>query len=111
MKSSMKKKKVMKVKVKKTGKKWQVFAGTRDKTTSGLKKEDMMQNKTGKIVSRKKSLLAKSRFGSSVKPWLECTQKARKDLKIVGMCPIGGKTELGQRFYQRTRFYYDAMKK
>ena len=38
----------------KVGSKAQVFHGTAEKTAGGLKKDDLMQNKHGRIVSRKK---------------------------------------------------------
>ncbi len=40
--------------VKRTGSKAQVWHGTALKTTGGLKKEDLMMNKRGRIVSKKK---------------------------------------------------------
>lgn len=41
------------------GSKRQVWNGTAMCTAGGLKKSDLMKNKRGKIVSRKKYLLAK----------------------------------------------------
>ena len=43
----------------KTGSRAQVFHGNADKTTGGLKKEDLKQNENGKIVSKKASTAAK----------------------------------------------------
>merc|ERR1739847_147943 len=39
------------------------FFGKLDKTATGLKKSDLVQTKSGKIVSKKKSLLARSHHG------------------------------------------------
>ena len=44
------------------GNKDEVFAGKADKTKGGLKKEDLILNKNGKVVSLKQSLLAKERI-------------------------------------------------
>lgn len=41
------------------GSRAQVFHGNADHTTGGLTKKDLMQNKHGEIVSRKKHLQAK----------------------------------------------------
>jgi len=44
--------------VKKYGSRNEVFDGDAEKTRGGLTKEDLMLSKTGKIVSKKKSLAA-----------------------------------------------------
>jgi hypothetical protein len=41
------------------GSKAQVWHGTADKTAGGLTKKDLMKNKHGEIVSRKKHMTAK----------------------------------------------------
>ena len=41
------------------GSRAEVFHGTAKKTTGGLEKRDLLQNKHGEIVSRKKHLTAK----------------------------------------------------
>jgi hypothetical protein len=42
-----------------TGSRAQVMHGTADKTAGGLTKSDLKYNKSGRIVSRKKSMKAK----------------------------------------------------
>ena len=64
------------------------FAGKIDKTKTGLKKSDLMKNKTGRIVSKKASQRAKA------SPWLAAVKQARKDLKIKGCCAIKKGTAL-----------------
>merc|ERR1719213_789172 len=56
------------------------FAGKISKTATGLTKSDLVKNKTGKIVSKKKAGLAKKHFGG----WLAAVAKARKALNIKG---------------------------
>merc|ERR1712036_152582 len=65
-----------------------VMRGTKEKTASGLKKSDLIINKRGKIVSKKKSALAKKRFASSVGPWMQAVKKARAALKVKGFVAI-----------------------
>lgn len=47
------------------GSKAQVFHGNALKTSGGLKKDDLMMNKRGRIVSRKKSALGKIAFAKN----------------------------------------------
>lgn len=59
----------------KIGSKVQVWHGTAERTSGGLTKSDLMKNKRGKIVSRKKSLAAKRH---SNLPELEMNPHKRK---------------------------------
>merc|ERR1712224_176842 len=65
-----------------------VLRGSKEKTATGLKKSDLMRNKNGKIVSKKKSALAKKMFASTVGPWMQAVKKARAALKIKGFVAI-----------------------
>merc|ERR1712164_101829 len=65
-----------------------VLRGNKEKTSGGLTKSDLTRNKAGKIVSKKKSALAKKRFASSVGPWMQAVKKARAALKIKGFVAI-----------------------
>merc|ERR1712118_330202 len=58
------------------------FFGKIDKTKTGLKKSDLIKNKTGRIVSKKASQRAKA------SPWLAAVKQARSFLKIKGFCAI-----------------------
>jgi hypothetical protein len=58
------------------GSKAQVFHGTVDKTSGGLTRKDLMQNKHGRIVSRRKHALG---------------QKQVKKLFAMGFKPTKGK--------------------
>merc|ERR1712118_61996 len=64
------------------------FFGKLDKTVSGLKKTDLVKNKTVKIVSKKMSQRAKA------SPWLAAVKQARATLKIKGFCAIRKGTPL-----------------
>merc|ERR1712232_5172 len=56
-----------------------VFSGRKEKTSSGLKKTDLVKSKSGKIVSKKMSLVAKKRHASTIGKWTAAVTKARKD--------------------------------
>merc|ERR1712144_181581 len=71
------------------------FFGKIDKTATGLKKTDLVQTKSGKIVS-KKSLLGKK------SPWIAAVQKARKELKIKGFAVV----KKGTPLYKKAKELY-----
>ena len=73
-----------------------VFRGTKEKTASGLKKSDLMKNKNGKVVSKKKSLRMKNN------KWAAALVKARKQLKIKGFAPI----KKGSALYKAAKSIY-----
>merc|ERR1711988_1922190 len=84
---AMKKKTVSKI-AKGRNAKSVVLRGNKEKTASGMTKADLMINKRGKVVSKKKSALAKKRFASSVGPWMQAVKKARAALKVKGFVAI-----------------------
>merc|ERR1712139_54317 len=92
-----KKKKAMK-KLKSFTQKRYAFAGKLAKTASGLTKADLVKNKYGKVVSKKKAALAKSHFGG----WLAAVQKARKALNIKGFSAI----KKGTPLYKKAKELY-----
>merc|ERR1719198_2226151 len=61
-----------------------VLRGTRVRTSGGLKAGDLMKNKSGKIVSRKRSAMGKKN------KWMIACKAARKALGVSGFSPIGG---------------------
>ena len=95
---AMRRRKAKKVSV--FGKKWQVFKGTRAKSFGGLKRDDLMKNKNGKVVSKKKSLRGKK------SKWMAAVASARRQLGIRGFQIIGGKTGKGQAFLKKARSLY-----
>ena len=61
-----------------TGSKAQVWHGTAVKTAGGLRREDLMKNKAGRIVSKKKHALGKLAFvKNGLKP------KTREELAAI----------------------------
>ena len=79
-----------------------VFRGTKEKTSGGLKKSDLVKSKSGKVVSKKASAQAKKNMSKTIGPWLAAVQKARKALGIKGFQPI----KKGSAFYNKAKSFY-----
>merc|ERR1719470_282014 len=108
-KGTMKRRKAMKVSKIAKGKraKSSVFRGRKAKTSGGLKKQDLIKSKSGKVVSKKMSDRAKLAFKKNgLAKWNAACQKARKDLKLKGFVPIGGKTSQGKALLSKIRSYW-----
>merc|ERR1711876_39129 len=81
-----------------------VWWGGKQKTPGGLTKETLTKSKSGKIVSKAASARGKKNFAkSALKKWADACKKARKDLKIVGFCPMGGNTAQGKVLYAKVK--------
>merc|ERR1712139_571030 len=80
-----------------------VFRGTKMKTYTGLKKEDLMKSKSGKIVSKKQSARGKKIY-AQVKGWVDAVQKARKALSSKGFVAI----KKGTPLYTKAKEFYKA---
>ena len=72
------------------------FFGKIDKTKTGLAKTDLVQNKHGKVVSKKLSLRGKK------SPWIAACNRARKELKIKGFAVI----KKGTPLYKKAKELY-----
>merc|ERR1711925_26794 len=108
-KSTMKRRKAMKVSKIAKGKraKSSVFRGNKEKTVGGLKKSDLVRNKRGKIVSRKQSEAAKKKkTGKAIAKFGAAVKQARKALGIKGFQAVGGKTAKGQALLKKARSIY-----
>merc|ERR1712161_180813 len=93
MKTAMKKSMIAKGKMGKA----MVLRGSKVRTVGGLKKENLKKNKQGRIVSKKASDRAKEAYvGSAIQKWNTAVQKAKKELNLKGMVPVGGKTAQGR---------------
>ena len=108
MRKAAKKSRRMKKRVSKVAKgkrqKSSVFRGTKEKTSGGLKKTDLIRNKRGKVVSRKQSTRSRtSKGGRVIARWGVQTKQARRQLGIKGFCPVGGKTAQGQKLLRQVR--------
>ena len=101
-KGGMKKKKAKRVSKIAKGKRARsaVFNGRKEKTASGLKKGDLIKNKSGKIVTRKASARGKKN------KFMNAVIAARKALGIKGFQACGGKTAKGQALLKKARSLY-----
>merc|ERR1719156_337425 len=84
---AMKKKSVSKI-ARGSHAKSMVLRGSKEKTAGGMTAKDLLRNKYGKVVSKKKSAFAKK------SPWIQAVTKARKALKITGFAAIKKGTPL-----------------
>merc|ERR1719345_202408 len=75
----------------------QVLKGRREKTVGGLSAKDLMKNKNGKVVSKKKHAAGMKQ------PWMVAVRTARKALGITGFCPCGGKSPEGKALYAKAK--------
>merc|ERR1712190_682294 len=81
-----------------------VFSGRKAKTTSGLTKDSLTKNKSGKIVSKKRSAHSKRVYASSdIKKWADAVKAARKALGLTGFVAIGGKSAAGKALYAKAK--------
>merc|ERR1740115_420310 len=88
----------------------QVLKGRREKTVGGLAAKDLMKNKNGRVVSKKKHAAGMKQ------PWMvvpltaaalsllrASVKAARKSLGITGFCPVGGKSPEGKALYAKAK--------
>merc|ERR1719359_276300 len=78
-----------------------VLRGTKEKTSGGLKKTDLMKSKTGKIVSKKAHANGKKNY-SNIKGWTTAVQKARKALNVRGFQAV----KKGTPLYKKAKELY-----
>merc|ERR1712051_344882 len=105
MKVAMKKK-AMKVSKIAKGKlrKLVVFRGSKEKTSGGLTKTQLVKNKTGKVVSKAASASSRKRYaGSKAQAWVKACAAAKKALGITGFVAINGKTAQGKALYAKAK--------
>ena len=93
-----------------TGKKWQVYQGTKDHTAGGLKKDQLVKNKHGKIVSKKQQTHGKTHF-KAIQKWSESVSKAREHLGTEGFVAINGKSAEGKELYRVAKRIHSGEKK
>merc|ERR1719362_2584514 len=79
--------------------------GGKEKTTSGLRKEDLMRNKRGKVVSKKASSRGRIAF-KKISKWTAAIVAARKALAMTGFVAINGNTREGKALYAKAKALY-----
>ena len=78
-----------------------VFRGTKTATSGGLTKAHLTKNKSGKIVSKKKSALGKKMY-ARIKGWTVAVTKARKFLGVKGFLAV----KKGTPLYKKAKEFY-----
>merc|ERR1712038_718852 len=100
---AMKAMKVMKKSVIAKGKraKSAVFKGSKEKTSTGLKKSDLQKSKSGKIVSKKRSAAGKKAY-ARIKGWTVAVTAAKKALGLKGFVAV----KKGTPLYKKAKELY-----
>merc|ERR1712138_184624 len=98
---AMKKKAVIKIAKGKLAK-YSVFRGSKAKTVGGLTKTDLVQNKRGKIVSKKLLANGKKAY-ANIKGWTVAVQKARKALNVKGFVAV----KKGSPLYNKANEFFN----
>merc|ERR1712186_175464 len=80
-----------------------VFSGRKQKTQSGLTKDKLIKNKSGKVVSKARSAFAKRAYAKTLKAWSDAVKSARKELGLTGFVAIGGKSAAGKALYAKAK--------
>merc|ERR1712151_536992 len=81
--------------------------GGREKTASGLRKEDLFKNKRGKVVSKKQAQRGRIAF-KNISKWTAAVVAARKALALTGFVPINGKNREGKALYAKAKSLYSG---
>merc|ERR1712217_901313 len=85
-----------------------VFSGRKEKTASGLTKAKLMKNSRGKVVSKARSALSKSRYAKGLGLWIAAVMGARKALNVTkGFVAINGKSAEGKAIYAKAKALYN----
>mmetsp|Transcript_12935 Transcript_12935/g.33276 ORF Transcript_12935/g.33276 Transcript_12935/m.33276 type:complete len:132 (+) Transcript_12935:1-396(+) len=84
-----------------------VMNGSYEKTSSGLKKSNLIKSKSGKIVSKASSAAGKKAY-KRISGWTNACKAAKKALGLSGFVPCGGKSAQGKAFYAKAKAIYNA---
>merc|ERR1712130_763046 len=79
------------------------FRGGNTGGATTLAKSDLVRSKTGKIVSKAKSVLAKKRYAAGIGKWTKAVQKARKELGVRGFLAI----KKGTPLYKKAKEFFN----
>jgi len=82
------------------------FRGGDTEGLTKLRKEDLVQNAYGKIVSKKASEAAKKRIkdGVGIGKWTQAVKRAREELGLTGFVPV----KKGSEVYAKAQEYYQG---
>merc|ERR1712176_121542 len=81
-----------------------VWQNRKEKTSSGLKKEDLKKNNDGKIVTKKKSAQGRAQF-ANVAQWIGACKQARQELGLTGFVAV----KKGTPLYEKAKELYPTV--
>merc|ERR1719191_761293 len=79
-----------------------VLRGSKEKTVGGLRRDALMKNKRGKVVSKRASAAGKRRY-AQIESWVEGVMAARSALRLTGFVAINGKSLIGKALYVKAK--------
>merc|ERR1719262_1053812 len=79
-----------------------VLRGSKERTVGGLRKDALMKNKRGKVVSKRASAAGKRRY-AQIEGWTEGVVAARSALRVTGFVAINGKSLVGKALYVKAK--------
>merc|ERR1712032_449712 len=79
-----------------------VLRGNKERTSGGLRKDGLMRNKRGKIVSKRASAMGRRRY-KQIEDWTEAVMEARDLLHVRGFLAINGKSLQGKALYVKAK--------
>mmetsp|Transcript_59113 Transcript_59113/g.192883 ORF Transcript_59113/g.192883 Transcript_59113/m.192883 type:complete len:142 (+) Transcript_59113:112-537(+) len=79
-----------------------VLRGSKEKTVGGLRKDSLMKNARGRVVSKRASAHGKRRY-KNIETWVESVLEARKALHVSGFVAINGRTLQGKALYVKSK--------
>ncbi|CAK0817990.1 unnamed protein product [Prorocentrum cordatum] len=88
-----------------------VYLGKLEKTSGGLTRDDLIMNKRGQVVSKKRNKAGLEAYKKYLKAWVDAVQAARASLNVTGFQAVGGQTEAGQRLLEKARAVYAEISK
>mmetsp|Transcript_30856 Transcript_30856/g.46550 ORF Transcript_30856/g.46550 Transcript_30856/m.46550 type:complete len:160 (+) Transcript_30856:2-481(+) len=104
---AMKKKKKLSIIARGRLAKSQVLKGRKVKTVGGLKKEALMKNKRGKVVSKRQNVHGNHAY-KNVRGWVDSVMSARRSLGLEGFVAINGKNAQGKALYVKAKALWAA---
>merc|ERR1719235_832827 len=79
-----------------------VLRGSKEKTVGGIRRDGLMKNKRGKVVSKRASANGKRRY-AQIESWVEGVKEARAALRLTGFVAINGKSLQGKALYVKAK--------
>jgi len=79
------------------GSKSQVLKGLKLKTKGGLRASDLIKNKSGKVVSKKRHAAGRKAYEKNLATWVSACTRARKELHLTGFVAIKRDTDVYNR--------------